>query len=107
MGSPQSRLGDESLGHWIGPFYFPPVPLIEASPDTISCSINASRVTDHAEDHIGWLAGIIPIPGLIHSPQASTGAPMTFINALNAFRIGDNYNCGDIQAEGCANHIVG
>jgi len=107
LGMPQARIGDMSMGHWVGPFYFPPTPLIEGSPDTFSCCIPASRVTDAAAPHIGWLFGVIPIPAVIHYPKAATGAPCTFINELAAFRVEDEYDCGDIQAEGCPEHLVG
>lgn len=101
----QARLGDMSCGHWIGVFYFWPVPLIEASPDTLSCWVRASRVGDKASDHIGWLFGVVPIPGTKHTPTASTGANETLINWKPAFRIGDSYSCGDTQCQGCCEHI--
>ena len=106
-GMPQARIGDYSVGYWIGPFYFPPVPLITGSPDTLSCCIPACRVTDEAEPHFGYLFGIIPIPAFIHTPVACDGSHECFIDCLPAFRVTDPYCCGDTQAEGCAEHIVG
>ena len=102
---PQARIGDVSTGHWIGPLYFPPTPLIEGSPDTFSCCINSSRVGDKAAVHIGFLFGIIPIPGSAHQPIASTGDPVVLINFRPAFRVGDSYSCGDIQAVGCVTNL--
>ena len=104
--APQARIGDFSTGHWEGIFYYPPTPLITGSPDTFSCCINASRVTDVAKPHYGWMFGVVPFPLMIHQPVAATGAPCTFINFLPAFRVGDSYDCGDIQAEGCPVHLV-
>lgn len=106
-GKPQARIGDFSFGHWIGPFYFPPTPLITGSPDTFSCCIPASRVTDMAAPHFAWFLGIVPIPAYIHNPMAITGAPCKFINYLPAFRVLDMYDCGDFQAMGCPEHLVG
>lgn len=108
MGPPQSRIGDLSMGHWIGTFYFPPTPLIEGSPDTFSCCINASRVGDKAAPHIGFLFGVVPIPAVIHdsSHVASTGDDEKLINDKEAFRVGDKYQCGDIQAVGCPLELV-
>jgi len=105
-GNPQARIGDMSMGHWIGIFYFPPTPLVEGSPVTFSCCIPASRVGDAAAEHFGWIFGIIPIPANKHTPTASTGAPCNFINFLPAFRVADNYACGDTQAVGCPEHLV-
>lgn len=105
--APQARIGDMSMGHWVGPFYFPPVPLVTGSPDTFSCCIPASRVFDIAAPHFGWLYGIIPIPTFIHTPEAKTGSTQKFINFLPAFRVADLYYCGDIQAIGCPINPVG
>ena len=105
---PQARIGDFSMGHWIGPFYFPPVPLVTGSPDDTSCCIPSCRVTDIASPHFGWLFGIVPIPPFIHTPVASSGSKSVFIDPmLEAFRVGDNYACGDIQAQGCHEKLVG
>jgi len=97
----QARLGDYSMGHWIGIFYFPPKPLIEASNDTFACFKRASRVGDKAEEHFAWIYGIIPFPFFKHQPVAATGDPIVYINSKQAFRIMDSYSCGDIQAQGC------
>ena len=107
MAGPQARIGDYSEGHWIGIFYFPPVPLTTGSPDTFSCGISASRVTDKAKMHFAWIFGVVPFPFMYHNPEASVGAPTTFINDLASFRVGDSYDCGDTQAEGCPEHMVG
>ena len=104
---PQARVGDYSMGHWIGIFYFPPTNLIEGSKDTISCFIPACRVGDRANVHIAWILGIVPLPPFNHQPTAIEGAPCTFINGLPAFRVGDGYSCGDKQAQGCVTHLVG
>ena len=105
-GQPQSRIGDMSLGHWVGIFYFPPTPLIEGSPDTFSCCIPASRVGDKAATHMAFIYGIIPLPAYTHDPEASTGAPCKFINHKAAFRVADSYDCGDTQAVGCPLELV-
>jgi len=107
-GKPQSRLGDYSLGHWIGIFYFPPTELIEASPDTTSCCIRASRVGDQARMHFAYIFGVVPFPFFQHNGRkASTGAPCKYINEKQAFRVQDQYDCGDTQAEGCELELVG
>ena len=104
----QARIGDYSMGHWVDIFYFPPTPLKTGSPDTFSCGfLPTSRVTDTAEKHFAWIFGLIPLPSYYHNPEASVGAPTTFINLLQAFRTDDKYDCGDTQAEGCPTHIVG
>src|ERR1035437_10872383 len=106
MGQPQARLGDFSMGHWVSIFYFPPVPIVEASLDTLSCCINASRVGDAAAPHFAWIYGVIPLPSYIHDPIAETGSTEKFINELPAFRVEDNYDCGDTQAQGCEENLV-
>lgn len=102
----QSRITDKSKGHWIGIFYFPPCTLIEGSPDTYSCCLNASRVGDKATTHIAFIGGRVPLPAYKHNPKASTGAPCKLINYKKAFRVGDSYDCGDIQDEGCEKELV-
>lgn len=102
----QSRIGDYSNGHWVGIFYFPPTPLVTGSPDTFSCCISACRVTDKAKKHFAWIYGVIPLPAYYHNPEASTGAPCAYINCLDAFRVGDKYDCGDKQAQGCTENDV-
>lgn len=104
---PQARIGDYSMGHWVGVFYFPPTPLTEGSPDTTACCIKASRVGDAAARHIGWLYGFIPIPAYYHEPKAVSGSTTKFINYKQAFRVTDRYSCGDTQAQGCNEVIVG
>jgi len=107
--SPQARLGDMSMGHWVfafKPMYFPPVPLVTASPDTMSCCIPACRVTDAAMPHFAFIYGFVPVPWIIHTPIAVSGSSECFINHLPAFRVGDSYGCGDIQAVGCPQNIV-
>ena len=107
-GKPQARLGDNSLGHWVGTYYFPPTPLIEASPDTFSCCIPASRVDDQAGMHYAYIMGVVPFPFFKHDGRkASTGSSTKFINGKKAFRVADNYDCGDTQAEGCELELVG
>jgi len=106
-GAPQARIGDISQGHWIGIFYFPPTPLIEGSPDTLSCCLPASRVGDAAYPHFAFIFGVIPFPFFIHSLKAVTGDPTVFINYKNAFRVGDMYDCGDVQALGCVTNLKG
>jgi len=103
---PQARLGDRSMGHWIGPFYFPPTPLIDASEDDTTDCIASCRVGDSAKPHFGWLFGVIPIPAVIHTPTASSGSPTECINCLPSFRVGDSYSCGDKQGEGSPDHLV-
>lgn len=103
----QSRIGDKSLGHWVSIFYFPPTPLVTGSDDTMSCCIPACRVTDTATTHYAWIYGVVPLPAYTHTPEASVGAPTTFIDYLAAFRVLDTYDCGDTQAEGCTEHFVG
>ena len=102
---PQARIGDKSLGHWIGIFYFPPCTLTEGSPDTFSCCIPASRVGDAATKHFAFIFGIVPLPAFYHEPKASTGDPKVLINYKQAFRVGDSYNCGDTQAQGCETNL--
>jgi len=104
---PQARIGDSSMGHWIGIFYFPPVKLKTGSPNDTSCCIPSCRVTDIAESHYAWIFGIVPLPPFTHDPVASTGSTTVLINNLPAFRVGDNYHCGDIQATGCIKKLVG
>lgn len=104
----QSRIGDYSRGHWVGIFYFPPKPITQGSPDTFSGGINAARVLDAAEDHFSFIGGMIPFPMFIHAGrQCLTGAVNTFINGRKAFRVGDMYNCGDVQDQGLPTHDVG
>jgi len=105
-GMPQARIGDMSMGHWVGVFYFPPTPLIEGSPDTFSCCIPASRVGDAGAMHFAFMFGVVPFPAFQHKKKASTGAPCNFINNKAAFRVGDMYDCGDQQAVGCPEHLV-
>jgi hypothetical protein len=108
MGQPQARLGDKSRGHWVYIFYFPPTKLKEASDDTYSCCIRASRVGDAANAHFGFIFGLIPLPAYRHNkPKASTGSNTKFINNKKAFRVRDNYDCGDTQAQGCETELVG
>jgi len=105
---PQARIGDMSMGHWIGIFYFPPTPLIQGSHDTTSCCIPASRVGDQAATHFAFIFGVVPFPVFQHAARkAATGAPCRFINNLPAFRVGDVYDCGDTQAMGCVLDLVG
>ena len=106
-GKPQARIGDSSMGHWVGIFYFPPTVLTEGSNDTFSCCIPASRVGDKAAEHMAFIFGIVPLPSYTHEPEASTGAPCKYINNKQAFRVGDSYDCGDTQAKGCVLHLVG
>lgn len=106
MAGYQARIGDMSLGHWIGIFYFPPCTLIEGSPDTFSCCINASRVGDAATTHMAYIGGVVPFPMFTHDPVAATGAPCKFINDIPAFRVDDMYDCGDTQAQGCEEEMV-
>ena len=103
----QARIGDMSSGHWIGAFYFPPVPLTEGSPDTFACGLPASRVGDSAAPHIAFIGGVVPFPPFKHTPKALTGSATTFINGRPAFRAGDKYDCGDIQLGGCPQVLVG
>jgi len=102
---PQARIGDKTLGHWVGIFYYPPTALIEGSPDTFSCCLPASRVGDAAAEHFAWILGIVPLPALKHKPTAAIGDPVVLINYRQAFRVGDTYDCGDTQAEGCVTNL--
>lgn len=104
---PQARIGDLSCGHWIGMFYFPPVPLLQGSLDTFVCGLPASRVGDKAQLHIAFIGGVVPFPRFKHTPMALTGSMTTLINGRPAFRIGDKYDCGDIQCMGCPMDLVG
>ena len=92
-GAPQARVGDLSTGHWVGIYYFPPTPLIQGSPDTISCGSPASRVGDRGMMHFAFIYGIVPFPAFQHAKSASTGSSTTFINGKKAFRVGEMYNC--------------
>lgn len=108
MATPQARVGDNSVGHWVGIFYFPPTPLIEGSPDTFSCCISASRVGDKAKMHFAFIFGAVPFPMFKHDGRkASTGSTTKFINNKQAFRVADMYDCGDRHAQGCELEIVG
>ncbi len=106
-GKPQSRIGDLSSGHWVGPYWFPPTPLVTGSVDTFSCYKQSCRITDVAEPHFAWLFGVIPLPFVIHVPTAVSGSTTKLINHLSAFRMGDDYDCGDTQLEGCILELVG
>jgi hypothetical protein len=97
----QARIGDKSCGHWRTVCHYRETPLIEGSPDTFACWINASRVGDKAQEHICYMLDKVPIKYLKHQPVASSGDPVVFINWRNAFRTMDNYDCGDTQCEGC------
>jgi uncharacterized Zn-binding protein involved in type VI secretion len=99
-GMPQARVGDISMGHWIGPFFFPPVPLVTGSPRTRSDGLPCCRVSDQAAPHFGLLFGVVPVPATLHTPIAMTGATRTTIDGMPAFRVGDLYTCGDIHAIG-------
>lgn len=105
--APQARVGDLSAGHWVGIFYFPPTALIEGSPDTFSCCKSASRVGDKAAMHFAYIYGVVPFPAFKHDGRkAATGASCKYINYKKAFRVGDVYDCGDTQAQGCDQDIV-
>jgi hypothetical protein len=103
----QARVGDYSVGHWIGNFYFPPSALVTGSSDDSTTTIQSCKVGDKANPHIGWLFGFIPCPMVVHIPIASTGAPSNNIDNLPAFRVGDSYACGDTQSMGAITDMVG
>lgn len=102
----QARVGDMSTGHWIGNFYFFPVPLLTGALSSLSGGPPMCRVGDVAALHIGYLFGVIPVPAVFHIPTAATGSPDKIIEGSPAFRTGDLYDCGDIQAGGLENHLV-
>ncbi len=102
----KSRITDMTMGHWIGPFYFPPTFLITGSLNEMTGFLPSAKMLDIAFPHMGFFLGIVPIPPLMHTPIALIGAKTKFINGLPSFRMLDFYHCGDIQLTGWPTCIV-
>lgn len=95
MSKSACRLGDVTSGH--GPF--PSRPSNEASPNVFINGIRAMRKTDRFVIHC--------VGGSCHRLGMNSGSGSVFINNLDAIRIGDPVDCGEVMVSGSNNTFIG